>query len=218
MALTEITLPESVTEIRTSAFEECMALTNITLPENLTEIESSTFEGCMALTEITLPPRLSCIGDFAFCGCKRLTEITIPKGVTAIGKSVFSGCTGLAEITIPKGVTAIDYEAFDRCTSLISVTCCSTQLNLVNFGKHAKCPAVITTLGGDQHNVVITVPRDNSSFNPKKEVFESLKPLNVVNSEDQFEIIYEDSPLETLFDTIWEGKVDFNHLILVYNY
>ncbi|MDY4514774.1 MAG: leucine-rich repeat domain-containing protein, partial [Paludibacteraceae bacterium] len=51
----EITIPNSVTSIESSAFYGCSSLTSITLPNSVTSIESSAFYGCSSLTSITLP-------------------------------------------------------------------------------------------------------------------------------------------------------------------
>ena len=93
-----------------------------TIPDSVTSIGSSAFEDCIGLTSITIPDSVTSIGNYAFRGCTGLTGITIPDSVTSIGSSAFSGCTGLTSITIPDGVTSIEAYAFRGCTSLTSIT------------------------------------------------------------------------------------------------
>ena len=48
--MTEITIPDSVTEIGGGAFERCSSLTEITIPDSVTKIGDSAFSGCSSLT------------------------------------------------------------------------------------------------------------------------------------------------------------------------
>ena len=121
-SLTSITIPDSVTEIGYGVFSGCSGLTNITIPNSVTSIGEEAFEGCSSLTSMTIPDSVTEIGYHAFSGCSGLTSITIPDGVTEIGYSVFSGCSGLASITIPDSVTEIGYYAFSGCSGLTSIT------------------------------------------------------------------------------------------------
>lgn len=61
-----ITLPSSITTIKSDAFGDCHSLTSIVLREGLTTVESSAFAYCELLTTIILPNSLVTIGDSAF--------------------------------------------------------------------------------------------------------------------------------------------------------
>lgn len=78
----------SVEYIDTMTFVNCTFLSEVLLPETLTEIGLASFMNCKNLTEITLPSRLGSIGQSAFMGTG-LTEIRIPESVTAIGYCAF---------------------------------------------------------------------------------------------------------------------------------
>ncbi len=119
--VTSITIPEGVTSIGSSAFYGCSSLTSINIPEGVTSIGSSTFYGCSSLTSINIPKSVTSIGDSAFYGCSSLTSINIPEGVTSIGSSAFYNCSNLTSITIPSGVTSIGNNAFNGCTNLKTV-------------------------------------------------------------------------------------------------
>ena len=120
-SLTGITIPEAVTGIGGSAFSGCSSLTSISIPKNVTSIEEGTFARCSSLTDITIPESVTSIGYSAFSSCSSLTNIMIPESVTSIGGSAFSKCTNLTGITLPEGVTSIGYSAFSECESLISI-------------------------------------------------------------------------------------------------
>ncbi len=117
-----IAIPDSVTEIGSSAFSGCTGLTSITIPDSVTKIKLGAFSGCTGLTSINIPDSVTEIGRGAFSGCTGLTSINIPKSVTGIGMNAFSGCTGLTSINIPKSVTVIGTSAFSGCTGLTSIT------------------------------------------------------------------------------------------------
>ena len=121
-SLASITIPNSVTEIGKEAFKQCESLSKITIPNSVTEIGESAFGGCRSLASITIPASVTEIGYGAFAGCASLADITIPDSVTKIGRRAFAGCASLASITIPNSVTKIDESAFYECKSLASIT------------------------------------------------------------------------------------------------
>lgn len=95
-------------------------ITDITIPNNVTNIGVYAFQRCSELTSITFgaDSQLTSISSSAFSGCSRLTSITLPNIVTIIGESVFSSCSSLTSITIPLSVTRIGDDAFKNCGNL----------------------------------------------------------------------------------------------------
>ena len=75
-----------------------MGLTSITIPNSVTSIGSSTFEDCTSLTSITIPNSVTTIGYEAFYKCTSLTSVTIGNGVTTIGDNAFYMCTSLKKV------------------------------------------------------------------------------------------------------------------------
>ena len=122
IALTDITIPASVTKIGGWAFDGCDRLKSITIPSNVKSIGECAFRDCTGLTNITIPSSVKSIGWSAFLGCTGLTSITIPDTVTSIGQSAFCDCSNLTSVTIPDGVTEIECIAFMDCTKLANVT------------------------------------------------------------------------------------------------
>ncbi len=95
--LTEIEIPNTVTEIGDSAFAYCEHLKTVKLPSNLSSISEDLFWQCYELQNVTLPESVIQIGEFAFANTK-ITSITIPKNVTKIGEFAFSKCDSLKKI------------------------------------------------------------------------------------------------------------------------
>lgn len=108
----EIILPNTLTAIGQSAFEENEHLTEITLPDGVTTIAERVFANCPNLTEITFPAALESIGNQAFLGCDGLLRLILPDMVKFIGTEAFAGCIGLQQVSIPASVTHIGKNAF----------------------------------------------------------------------------------------------------------
>ena len=111
--VTNIEVPNSVTSIGQSAFDECTSLTSVTIPNSVTSIGEYAFSGCTSLTNITIPNSVTSIGQSAFANCESLTSVVIQSG--NIGKFAFSGCTSLTSVTIGENVKSIGYQAFYVC-------------------------------------------------------------------------------------------------------
>ena len=73
-------------------------MTDINIPEGVTNIEDETFADCFALTSISLPDSVTSIGSGAFNCCSMLTNLSIPDCVTYIGRAAFSDCSNLTLI------------------------------------------------------------------------------------------------------------------------
>ncbi len=125
-------IPNSVTSIGYSAFEDIYDLETITIPNSVTSIGSGSFAGCNNLTSLIIPSGVTSIGDVAFSNCSSLTSINLPD-VTSIGNSCFSGCSRLAAITIPETAVSIGNNAFEGCSSLTAIV----------------IPASVTSIGND---------------------------------------------------------------------
>ncbi len=78
---TDLTLPDNVTSIGASAFNNCNSLINVTIPDSVTSISDEAFYGCDDLSSVTIPDSVTYIGENAFSYCKNLTSVTY-KGKT----------------------------------------------------------------------------------------------------------------------------------------
>lgn len=121
--ITEVVIPEGVTNIGEGFFWDCTGLTEITIPAGVTSIDNYAFPGCRNLVSVSVPESVTSIGDYAFQSCNSLTTINIPAGVTSILNHTFQDCNSLASITIPAGVTSIGSHALWGCSGLTSITC-----------------------------------------------------------------------------------------------
>ena len=119
-SLSNIAIPDSVTDIGDYAFEYCCSLSNMVIPNSVTSIGDYAFYGCRSLSNIVIPDSVTKIGDYTFSVCSSLSKIVIPNSVTDIGDYAFAHCS-LSNIAIPDSVTAIGYGAFSGCRSLSKI-------------------------------------------------------------------------------------------------
>lgn len=104
-AITSVVVPDQVTEVYGTAFENCTSLTRVTFGRGIEEWEAGVFRGCTSLKEVTLPATLRNTGRDTFLGCTSLQRIVLPDSLTVVDWNCFSGCTKLAEVVFPSGLT-----------------------------------------------------------------------------------------------------------------
>lgn len=139
-ALTEITIPASVTIIQEEAFKDCSALKTLKFEAGTSEkelvLKEEAFFGCGNMDLANggvLPSRIISIAARTFQGCG-ITKLTLPTnekltGITrkldfngvqtdnmgALGYGAFFGCGKLTDLTIPANVTVINEVVFQDC-------------------------------------------------------------------------------------------------------
>lgn len=138
IGLTEVVIPETITEIPQCAFYGCQGLETMIMPDTISAIRNGAFKGCAGLTTITLSKNILTIGENAFSNCTGLTTITLPEKLVTIGEKAFNSCTGIKSIVIPNSVTTIEDEAFLNCTALEDVKL-SEKLTKINDGIFYGC-------------------------------------------------------------------------------
>lgn len=122
-ALTQLTIPETVSEVANNVFSGIPTLKKVNYNAIACNIIHPSSSGLFSNTveELTIGNRVETIPDRCFYGLKSITHITLPGTVHYIGKQAFYGCAALTELTIPSGVTSIGESAFEGCTSIENV-------------------------------------------------------------------------------------------------
>lgn len=118
----ETVIPNSVTDIGTSAFAGNKSMTTIDIPNTVTSIGDFAFNACLNLVSVNIPNSVTTIGNGAFLSCASLNSVSIPNSVTSMGGGVFSGCSSLSSVTIGNSLSSIGYNVFADCRKLTSLT------------------------------------------------------------------------------------------------
>ncbi len=134
--ITEIEIPEEITEIKGYTFRNCKYLVSVKIHEGVTKIGRCAFYNCEGIKSITIPSTIEHIGEWAFFYCKGLTELHIPSVELwckmTFDDNVFNNAAAnndvkliddskneeITEITIPGDVTKINGYAFKGCRYL----------------------------------------------------------------------------------------------------
>lgn len=183
---TNIIVPEGVKKIGAEAFKDLYALQEITLPSTLEQISSMAFEGCSSLskiniasieswfniifeneysnpiayarsltlnnnviTEITIGNEIKEINNYALFNCSSIEKITLGSGLTKIGAYAFSGCS-ITELVVPNNVIEIEEAAFAFCEDLTSLSLpfIGRSINETDGSEYANFGYVVDSMRG----------------------------------------------------------------------
>lgn len=96
------------------------ALENVSFPDTLEEIHSSAFRACSSLKELNINNKVHFIEYGAFSDCDNLESIHLPVNLSTLQNGVFFNLPKLKSIYIPYNVNAL-YTTFNNCPSLTTV-------------------------------------------------------------------------------------------------
>ncbi len=110
--VTELVIPDTVTEIKPYAFYNCTSLTSVTIPNNVISIGDDAFYYCTSLKEVH-------ISDIAsWCNISFGNYYSNP---LYYAKNLYINNELVTNLVIPDTVTKINAYAFYNCTSLTSI-------------------------------------------------------------------------------------------------
>ncbi|MBP0967249.1 MAG: S8 family serine peptidase, partial [Oscillospiraceae bacterium] len=133
--LTAVILPDTVTVLGESAFENCGSLRRVTAKGAVT-LGSGAFSGCAALESVSLGA-VTAIPSHAFSGCRALKTTGIaPETLRSVGAYAFagSGCTDVFDLPALESLggyafaemESVDLTLPERITKLPDGLCCNT--------------------------------------------------------------------------------------------
>ena len=121
-------IPESVTHMGDSIFEDCYMLTNIIIPGTVEIMESYPFNNCSGLRSVIFGEGITEIPSECFANCCSLNSVVIPNTVTKIKDWSFYGCCSLITINIPNSVVEIEgEETFNNQGSMLCINIDNTE-------------------------------------------------------------------------------------------
>jgi hypothetical protein len=156
---TEISLPDTITEIGAWAFDDGR-FKRINIPKKVTVINNGVFHRCTELEEIIIPRGITRIGISAFEACLSLKSILIPNTVVTIDRLAFASCMSLESIRIPESVISIGDECFQ---------CIENKLEIIG---QANSYAEKYAAGNNIRFMINNIPDKTIIANPKHAFFE----------------------------------------------
>ena len=145
--ITELVIPNTVTEIKKYAFSGFSGLASVTIPNSVISIGDNAFSSCFNLKSVYITDiaawykidffdfssnPLSYEGNL-YINNELVTELVIPKTVREIKKYAFCGCSSLTSVEIPTSIKKIERGTFCGCKSLTSVTIPSSVTSIGSF-------------------------------------------------------------------------------------
>lgn len=126
-AVSNVTIPKTVTTIGTLAFANCKDLKQLRIPYNVKEISDGAFYNCINLKSISFAQNSKCkkISDYveynkkrdsfskiygAFENCKSLTSILFPESLETIGFFTLNNCSKLKNIYFGTNFQSLIYK------------------------------------------------------------------------------------------------------------
>lgn len=147
--VTDIVIPNSITEIKNNAFERVTSLTSVTIHNSVTSIGYSAFCYCTGLTSLIIPNSVRTIGNWTFIGCTGLTSVVIGNSLRAIPGWSFKECTNLTSLTVGNSVTSIEFSAFHSCENLRTLVI-PNSVTTIEMAAFSSCHRLTTvTLGSN---------------------------------------------------------------------
>lgn len=127
-------IPETVSDIGSTAFLACQSLLYIDVSEDneyyksvngVLYTKSGNILVCYPAgrnnVSYIVPDGVTNIGDSAFYNCENLKKVILGNDVVTVGDSAFSGCTQMNYVYIPEGVETLNSGAFYACWNLDNV-------------------------------------------------------------------------------------------------
>lgn len=174
--LTDLKIPNDLTEIREGAFEGCSSIKSLEIDsENLTNIDNKAFYFCSSLENVKIRAKELTIGLQAFTSCLALKTLTL-NGVAKICQDAFLNCKNLQDVYLDNKLQDVFGGSFYDCKSLHSIRYSGNvcEWNNINFGGIISNKAYDLYFNGEK---LTNLSLENSSFSVKPYVFSMCKSI-----------------------------------------
>ncbi len=111
---------------RASLFVDGKQVTDLVIPEGVTEIKPGAFNGASGIKTLTIPASVKKIGHFAFAGCSDIEAVNLTNGLEQIAHNAFA-VTAIKTLTIPASVNYVGEDVVVECNELTNVYFSSTS-------------------------------------------------------------------------------------------
>ena len=136
--VTDVVLPEIVTQIEDLRFIECPNLRSVVIPDSVTYLETLMIHDCPNLESVVVPDSVRKIGTIEVLDAEKFYSVVLPKEADELFWLAFLNCPALEtveiplvsdseippgycfakKVIVPEGITALRDQAFAGCTTL----------------------------------------------------------------------------------------------------
>lgn len=117
-AISEVVIPDSVTDVEGRAFRCCHNLEKVTFSKSMSCIKAGTFSECISLNNLSIPGHIKVIGESAFSGIKD-PHLDLSEGVEEIGTEAFRFTPGNdLTVSLPSTIKKLGYRCFGNLKNL----------------------------------------------------------------------------------------------------
>ena len=117
--VTDLEIPDDITEIKDYAFYDLDSLRSAKIPGSVKTVGNNAFFDCESLSNVSIENGVERIGECAFYETA-VKNIILPDSVTEIGSGAFSYCP-LSSVIIGNGVETVHERAFSSCSGLRTI-------------------------------------------------------------------------------------------------
>lgn len=134
------------------------------VPNSVTSINFSAFENCTKLTSITMGSSLNTIGDSAFEYCTNLESVIIGSGINNIADGGFYSCSKLKYIKFLGNAPSMGIQVFDNASSDFKVYYTYGKTGFTNPWYGYQTEALYIVIYNGNGNTSGTVPVDSNTY------------------------------------------------------
>ena len=199
------TIPDTVVEIGTQAFDSCKGLTSVTIPPSVTKIEREAFADCPGLTSVVIPESVVTLGYKVFYNCTELSSVDMPKSLKYRRNNVFEKCEKLPVI-IEERKKEVKKVKITQLQQTSAVDWINTLLKNSKYPyrieQHLKTRLLLSVMVTNRLKLEIPVPyRHFQTIIPK--LMETIQNYEACIKENELMVLISD----TSYDTVrWENK------------
>ncbi len=208
-SLNKVVIPEGVTSIGYGAFYHCDALTDVSIPYSVTEIEGYAFENTPYIEKfmnntsspflvvgdgillayngngatVSIPEGIKQIAPGCFMDHTEISAVTLPESLKIIGEDAFNGCTALTTVSGGQQVSEIRDRAFMNCpleNYMFPASIEKVGLRAIDFSGTAKSDNTKVIVFQTKELPVISVGKDAKRLSNETYREDSLKDVNIV--------------------------------------
>lgn len=144
--VTSAVIPEEIEGIKVTAIGDSAfagsGITEISIPDSVASVGSSAFSNCTSLVKVNIGKGVTAIPEKCFYNCHYLKEVTNAENITLVDNQAFYDCYNLESINLPAVETIADY-SFAYTSALNDI---GTNPNLKTIGEKAFYSSGITSI------------------------------------------------------------------------